>query len=350
LYLSDLKALPEKEVKPLKNSRLDKFVNNIEINFDLATNAQLKALEAFEQADPDVGYWHIKNSSEFIRNAHALSNLERLKIRDPSSANAIKNHIEGADLISPQMKSIIDSQKKLTPKYYQNSYYKRRNSYNYGNSNSNNQLASQIASQIAKTFVASSNSFFPDGGKDTRRILSKPETATSLHPKEVIVVENEVVDLMETEGTKIRPEGTDRGGGKSSQRGPIKDIFAAVAHSRSGIFSKKRNDANLYGQNPGGKVLEGKHTVQGILGERTGNEDYGQENKRRDNQRSIDRDGQKVTKVVQSVQISPEIEWELPASSRYAGSKSVYETDIFQNGGYTDSGTTHNEKRFCGLV
>jgi hypothetical protein len=142
LYSQDPKALPSKEVKPLKFSKIDRFANNMEINLAAAGNTQLKMLEAFEQADPDMGYWHIKNSSEFIRNAHALSNLERLKIRDPNSANAIKNHVDGAELISPQMKSIIDSQKKLAPKYYQNPYYKRRNSYNYGNSNSTNQLAS----------------------------------------------------------------------------------------------------------------------------------------------------------------------------------------------------------------
>jgi hypothetical protein len=89
--------------------------------------------------------------------------------------------------------------------------------------------------------------FFWEG----ERVLSKPETATSLHPKEVIVVEEEVVDLVETKGTKIHPGGTDGRDGGCSQRGPIKDIFAAVAHSGSGIFSKKRNDTNIYRQTPG---------------------------------------------------------------------------------------------------
>jgi hypothetical protein len=146
LYSQDPKALPSKEVKFLKFSKIDRFANNIEINLAAAGNAQLKALEAFEQADPDVVYWHIKNSSEFIQNAHALTNLERLKLRDPNSANSIKNHIDGAELISPQMKSIIESQKKLAPKYYQNSYYKRRNFYAYGNSNYSNQMMTQITS------------------------------------------------------------------------------------------------------------------------------------------------------------------------------------------------------------
>jgi hypothetical protein len=48
------------------------------------------------------------------------------------------------------MKQIIDQQKKLMPKNYQNSFYRRRNSYSYGNSNYSNQMASQIAAQIPK--------------------------------------------------------------------------------------------------------------------------------------------------------------------------------------------------------
>jgi hypothetical protein len=86
------------------------------------------------------------------------------------------------------MKTIIDQHKKLMPKYYQNSYYKRRNLYSYGNSNYSNQMASQIASQLAKTFITLSTSFFPEGGKDLGRILSKPETSTSLHSKEIIIL------------------------------------------------------------------------------------------------------------------------------------------------------------------
>jgi hypothetical protein len=71
------------------------------------------------------------------------------------------------------MKSIIDQQKKLMPKYYQNSYYKRRNSYSYGSSNYNTQMASQIAAQITITFVANQNSFFLEGGKVLQIQLGK---------------------------------------------------------------------------------------------------------------------------------------------------------------------------------
>jgi hypothetical protein len=51
LYLSAPRALPGKEVEPLKYSKLDRFANNTEVNLDLVANAQLQALEAFEQGE-----------------------------------------------------------------------------------------------------------------------------------------------------------------------------------------------------------------------------------------------------------------------------------------------------------
>jgi hypothetical protein len=56
LHFQDPRVLLGKEVKPLKFSKLDRFANNMEVNLDLAANAQLKALEAFEQAEGDLGY------------------------------------------------------------------------------------------------------------------------------------------------------------------------------------------------------------------------------------------------------------------------------------------------------
>jgi hypothetical protein len=94
LYSQDPRVLPTKEIKPLKFSKLDRLANNMEINLALAGNAQLKALKTFDQAEADIGYWHLQNSSDFIRNGHVLVNLERLKIRDFSSANAVKNYME----------------------------------------------------------------------------------------------------------------------------------------------------------------------------------------------------------------------------------------------------------------
>jgi hypothetical protein len=68
-------------------------------------------------------------------------------------------------------------------------------------------LASQIANQLTKTFIAPQNSFFLERGEDYGRILSKPETATSLHSQKTITVEEEVVDLVETKSIKFRPGG-----------------------------------------------------------------------------------------------------------------------------------------------
>jgi uncharacterized Rmd1/YagE family protein len=47
----------------------------------------------------DLGHWNLANLLEFIKNAHSLANLERLKIRDFSSATAIKNYVKGVEII-----------------------------------------------------------------------------------------------------------------------------------------------------------------------------------------------------------------------------------------------------------
>jgi hypothetical protein len=70
-------------------------------------------MEALEQGEKNLKYWHLQNSSNFMKNSHALTNLKKFKIKNPTSANAIKNYINGTELISPQMKSIIDQQKKF---------------------------------------------------------------------------------------------------------------------------------------------------------------------------------------------------------------------------------------------
>jgi hypothetical protein len=155
------------------------------------------------------------------------------------------------------MKQIIDNQKKLMPRNYQNSYYKRRNLYSYSDSNYSNQIASQIAAQIAKTLVVPPNSFFRKG----ERILSNPEAATSLHTQEVIAVEEEDMKIVETESSKFRPGGTEGRGGRCSQRGPIKDIFASVECSRSRLFGKKGSNANLHRQDSSRELLEREHKI-----------------------------------------------------------------------------------------
>jgi hypothetical protein len=87
---------------------LDKFANTIEINFDLAANAQVKTMEAIEQRKRDIGFWDLQNASDFMHNGHALANLERFKVTDSALANGFKNYLDAAELISSQMKTIID--------------------------------------------------------------------------------------------------------------------------------------------------------------------------------------------------------------------------------------------------
>jgi hypothetical protein len=73
-----------------------------------------------------------------------LANLERIKLKNNSSANVIKSYVKRAELISLQAKKIIDEEKKLMPKYYQNLYYKRRNLFGYGSNRPVNCLNSKI--------------------------------------------------------------------------------------------------------------------------------------------------------------------------------------------------------------
>jgi hypothetical protein len=183
LYSKYPSILPASEVKPLKISSKDKFANTMEIDLDMAGNTQAKGMEALENGDADLGHWHLANSMEFIRNAHSLANLERLKIKDPSSTTAIKNYVEGAELITPQARKIIDEQMKLVPKFYKNSYSRRRNSYSSGYS------ANQLASQIAKSLTGfQTGSFFQEGGEDLGRVLSNPKELTSLHTHQKAIV------------------------------------------------------------------------------------------------------------------------------------------------------------------
>jgi hypothetical protein len=121
------------------------------------------------------------------------------------------------------------------------------------------------------------------------------------------MVEEEGVEIVETKSFKLRPGGMEGRGGRCSQRGLIKDIFGSVEHSSSRLFGKKGSNANLHRQDSSRELLEREHKIQRIpwYPERDG--DNGSENQRRDSQPSIDRDRQKIAKMVQSIQISPEI-------------------------------------------
>jgi hypothetical protein len=93
-------------------------------------------------------------------------------------------------------------------------------------------------------------------------------------------VEEEEVEIVETKSSKVRPGGTEGRGGRCTQRGRLK------------TFSHRDSSREL---------LEKEHKIQRIpwYSERDG--DNGSENQRRDSKQSIDRDGQRIAKMVQSI-------------------------------------------------
>jgi hypothetical protein len=113
---------------------------------------------------------------------------------------------------------------------------------------------------------------------------------------------------------------------------------------RSRFFSKKGSDANIYGQKPSRELLEKQYSVQRIPWQQKGKESYETENKGCYKKQSLDRNGSKVSKMVQSISISPKSEWRLSAGSGHEGSESIHETDSLQDGRNPNIGTTFNEK------
>jgi hypothetical protein len=60
-----------------------------------------------------IGIFKIQNTTDFIRNGYALTNLEKIRLKNSSLSNTIKDYVEGAKLISPPIKKIVDEQKKI---------------------------------------------------------------------------------------------------------------------------------------------------------------------------------------------------------------------------------------------
>jgi hypothetical protein len=143
------------------------------------------------------------------------------------------------------------------PKFYNNSYSKRRNSYSSGYSGYSIQTANQLASQIARSLTGfQTGSFFQEGGEVLGRVLSNPKELTSLHThQEVIVEKEEAVARVSEENIRSRPGRTEGKSGGYSERRKTQSIFEKVAASRCRFFSKKGSDANIYRQKPCGELF-----------------------------------------------------------------------------------------------
>jgi hypothetical protein len=117
-----------------------------------------------------------------------------------------------------------------------------------------------------------------------------------------------------------------------------------VVASRRRFFSKKGCDANIYRQKSGGKLLEEQHSVQRIPWKQKGEESYKTENKGYYKKQGLDRDRSRISKMVQSISISPKNEWRLQAGGRHERSESIHETNSLQDGRNPNIRTTFDEK------
>jgi hypothetical protein len=230
-YSKQPQAMPIKEVKPLKSSRMDKFASNIITNTDIIGNAVITAAQAFESNEEDVGMTHLSNILDLSRNIRSEANIERLKIRNPSAAFAIKRHFDGAEIISPAMKDIIKEEKEQDFKksyFGKPNYYRKRKSFSsFQNYNNNNTSTFQLAQAIQQL---ANNQFFLQGGGDFRPIPSNPETATSLHTPEAAVEEEENVAFVEE--INIKPDSERGKGGNDSQRRTTCNPSQEVAYNK----------------------------------------------------------------------------------------------------------------------
>jgi hypothetical protein len=125
--------MPNKEIKPLRFNKLEKFATKLENEIDTIGNAVAQAVKSFEQQDPYFLMFHLGKIIQLGRDARSEMNSKRLEIRDLRSASFIKRHITGAEIVTPAMKEAIKEEKDQGFKRH-NSYYNNRN--NYGRRNS----------------------------------------------------------------------------------------------------------------------------------------------------------------------------------------------------------------------
>jgi hypothetical protein len=346
-YSKQPQAMPIKEVKPLKYSKIDKFAANIITNADIIGNAAIIASQAFETGNKAQGMTHLSNILDLSRNIRSEANIERVKVRNPSAAFAIKKHLDGAEIISPAMKDIVKEEKEQgfkKPYYNKQNYFRKRNSFsgfqnNYNNSNQNTFQLAQAIQQLAN------NQFFLPGGGDFRPIPSNPETATSLHTPETTLEEEENVAFVEKVST--RPDSERGKGGNDSQRRTTCSASQKVAYNKWLRHRQERDNAYIHEPRRGGKILERESEVRGISRYKEGEQNYGSENKGCNKKRCAGSNEQKLNQMVQSLSLGSQSQRRYEIGGGHAGSQSIYGPETFQDGRYPNSRRSYSSERLC---
>jgi hypothetical protein len=99
LYNKNPVAMPNKEVKLLRFSKIDKFATKVENEADLIGNATIAAAACFEANQGAKAMFHLNNIIDIARDLRSNANTERLDLKDKRSASAIRRHISVPEIL-----------------------------------------------------------------------------------------------------------------------------------------------------------------------------------------------------------------------------------------------------------
>jgi hypothetical protein len=80
-YSKDPAVMPNKEIRPLRFNKLNKFTAKLENEIDTIDNAVVQTVKSFEQQNLHSSMFHMGNVIEIYRDARNELNLKRLKQR-----------------------------------------------------------------------------------------------------------------------------------------------------------------------------------------------------------------------------------------------------------------------------
>jgi predicted transcriptional regulator len=161
-------------------------------------------------------------------------------------------------------------------------------------------------------------------------IPSNPETTTSLYTQKAHMEEEAIVASVETKN--IRQDSVPERGGKDIERGLFIQTGKKVAINKWLQSGKERDNAYLYQQTFGRKVLGRESEIRRISQYKEREQNYEGQNPRCYKELRSSGNIETFNTLVQPVQAGIQSEWGHEISSRYERSQSIYGSETFQNG------------------